>query len=132
MTEKVIEIGKTVPKALGPYSSAVTVGGFVFVSGQTGIEPATGELVEGGVEAQTHQVLRNLSAVLEQAGSSMANVVKTTVFLADMADFPVMNAIYAEHFAQPYPARSTVQVAALPKSGAVEIEAVAVVGEPPA
>jgi 2-iminobutanoate/2-iminopropanoate deaminase len=129
MTGKEIWAGRPVPKALGPYSAAVTVGGFVFASGQTGVEPATGELVEGGVEAQTHQVLRNLAAVLEQAGSSMANVVKTTVFLADMADFPVMNAIYAEHFAQPYPARSTVQVAALPKNGAVEIEAVAVVGE---
>lgn len=129
MTDKDTEGAPAVPKALGPYSAAVTVGGFVFVSGQTGIDPATGELVAGGVEAQTHQVLRNLKAVLEKAGSALSNVVKTTVFLADMADFPVMNAIYAEHFEQPYPARSTVQVAALPKAGAVEIEAIAVVAE---
>lgn len=120
------EVAKA-PKALGPYSAAVTVGGFVFVSGQTGIAPATGELVEGGVEAQTRQVLRNLTTVLEQAGTSLSNVVKTTVFLADMADFAVMNGIYAEFFSEPYPARSTVQVAGLPKAGAVEIEAVAVV-----
>jgi len=115
------------PKALGPYSAAVTVGPFVYCSGQTGIDPSTGELVPGGVEAQTRQVLANLAAVLESAGSSFDHVVKTTVFLADMADFPVMNAIYAEHFNEPYPARSTVQVAALPKAGAVEIEAVALI-----
>lgn len=119
-------IAEGAPKALGPYSAAVTVGPFVYASGQTGIDPATGELVPGGVEAQTRQVLRNLAAVLEAAGSSFSDVVKTTVFLQDMADFPVMNAIYAEHFTEPYPARSTVQVAGLPKAGAVEIEAVAV------
>jgi 2-iminobutanoate/2-iminopropanoate deaminase len=115
------------PDALGPYSAAVTVGPFVYASGQTGLDPATGELAPGGVEAQTRQVLRNLAAVLDAAGSSFALVLKTTVFLADMADFPVMNAIYAEHFREPYPARSTVQVAALPKGGAVEIEAVALI-----
>jgi 2-iminobutanoate/2-iminopropanoate deaminase len=115
------------PKALGPYSAAVTVGPFVYASGQTGIDPATGELVPGGVDAQTRQVLGNLGAVLKAAGSSFGDVVKTTVFLADMADFPVMNAIYAEYFPEPYPARSTVQVAALPKACAVEIEAVALV-----
>jgi 2-iminobutanoate/2-iminopropanoate deaminase len=113
------------PKALGPYSAAVTMGPFVFASGQTGITPDTGELVDGGVEGQTRQVLANMAAVLEAAGSSFADVLKTTVFLTDMADFPVMNAIYAEHFPEPFPARSTVQVAALPKGGVVEIEAIA-------
>jgi len=120
-------VAEGAPRALGPYSAAVVVGPFAYASGQTGIDPATGELVPGGVEAQTRQVLRNLAAVLEAAGSSFSDVIKTTVFLADMADFPAMNAIYAEHFTEPYPARSTVQVAALPKAGAVEIEAVALV-----
>lgn len=127
MHTKQAVIAEGAPKALGPYSAAVTVGPFVYASGQTGIDPATGELVPGGVEAQTRQVLRNLAAVLDAAGSSFSDVLKTTVFLADMADFPLMNAIYAEHFTEPYPARSTVQVAALPMAGAVEIEAVALV-----
>ncbi|HEY5506275.1 MAG TPA: Rid family detoxifying hydrolase [Coriobacteriia bacterium] len=113
------------PQALGPYSAAVTMGPFVFASGQTGIRPATGELADGGIEGQTRQVLANMAAVLEAAGSSFADVLKTTVFLTDMADFPVMNAIYAEYFPEPFPARSTVQVAALPKGGVVEIEAIA-------
>jgi len=120
-------VAEGAPKALGPYSAAVTIGPFVYASGQTGIDPATGELVPGGVEEQTRQVLRNMAAVLEAAGSSFAGVIKTTVFLTDMADFPAMNAIYAEHFPEPYPARSTVQVAALPKAGVVEIEAVALI-----
>jgi 2-iminobutanoate/2-iminopropanoate deaminase len=120
-------VAQDAPKALGPYSAAVTVGPFVYASGQTGLDPATGELASGGIEGQTRQVLRNLGAVLEAAGSSFADVLKTTVFLTDMADFPVMNAIYAEHFPEPYPARSTVQVAALPKAGVVEIEAVALI-----
>jgi 2-iminobutanoate/2-iminopropanoate deaminase len=120
-------VAQDAPKALGPYSAAVTVGPFVYASGQTGLDPATGELAPGGIEGQTRQVLRNLGAVLEAAGSSFADVLKTTVFLTDMADFPVMNAIYAELFPEPYPARSTVQVAALPKAGVVEIEAVALI-----
>lgn len=115
------------PKALGPYSAAVTVGPFIYASGQTGIDPASGELAKGGVEGQTRQVLANMSAVLDAAGSSFADVLKTTVFLTDMADFPAMNAIYAEYFPEPFPARSTVQVAALPKGGVVEIEAVALI-----
>ena len=127
MPVKQAVVAQGAPKALGPYSAAVTVGPFVYASGQTGIDPATGELAPGGVEAQTRQVLSNLGAVLEAAGSSFAHVVKTTVFLADMADFPAMNAIYAEHFPEPFPARSTVQVAGLPKAGAVEIEAVAII-----
>lgn len=127
MHTKQAVIAEGAPKALGPYSAAVTVGPFVYASGQTGIDRETGELVPGGVEAQTRQVLRNLGSVLEAAGSSYPDVLKTTVFLADMADFPVMNAIYAEYFTEPYPARSTVQVAALPKAGVVEIEAVALI-----
>jgi 2-iminobutanoate/2-iminopropanoate deaminase len=127
MHTKQAVVAEGAPKALGPYSAAVTVGPFVYASGQTGLDPATGELAPGGVEGQTRQVLCNLGAVLEAAGASFASVLKTTVFLTDMADFPAMNAIYAEHFPEPYPARSTVQVAALPKAGVVEIEAVALI-----
>jgi 2-iminobutanoate/2-iminopropanoate deaminase len=115
------------PAALGPYSVGVRAGGMLFASGQLGLVPATGELAEGGVEAQARQALSNLAAVLEAAGLTTDAVVKTTVFLADMADFPAVNAIYAESFGEPYPARSTVQVAALPKGGLVEIEAIAVI-----
>ncbi len=113
------------PKALGPYSVAVKAGDFVFTSGQVGIDPALGAIVSGGIEAETRQVLVNLTAVLEASGASLQDVVKTTVFLKDMGDFAVMNGIYAEFFTENPPARSAVQVAALPKGALVEIEAVA-------
>ena len=113
------------PAAIGPYSQAIASGGFVFTAGQIGLVPETGEMVEGGVEAQAVRALENLKAVLEAAGASMNGVVKTTLFLADMGDFATVNEIYARYFEQPYPARSAIQVAALPKGGLVEIEAVA-------
>lgn len=116
------------PAAIGPYSQAIKVGNMVFVSGQIPIDPKTGEFVSNEVAEQTEQVLKNLSAVLEAAGSSLANVVKTTVFLADMNDFVVMNEIYAKHFADNKPARATVQAARLPKDARVEIECIALVG----
>ena len=122
--------GKTVihtdqaPKAIGPYSQAIRIDSLVFTAGQVGLEPSTGELVSGGIEAQTRQALTNLKNVLETAGGGLNYVVKTTVFLQDMNDFAKMNAIYAEFFTGSYPARSTVAVAALPKGALVEIEAV--------
>lgn len=112
------------PAALGPYSHAVAMEGVVFTSGQLGIDPETGKLVEG-VAAQAEQALKNLEAVLKAAGASMADVVKTTVFVTDLADFGTVNAIYGQHFGADFPARSCVQVAALPAGGLVEIEAVA-------
>ena len=115
------------PGAIGPYSQAVRAGNMVFTAGQIGLDPATMEIVSGGVEAETRQVLNNLKQVLEAAGSGLNYVVKTTVFLRDMADFPKMNAIYAEFFLENPPARSTVEAASLPKGVAVEIEAVALV-----
>ena len=117
------------PAALGPYSQAIKADGMVFCSGQLGLVPETGKLPEG-IEDQTRQVMRNLAAVLEAAGSSMGQVVKTTIFLADMSDFSIVNAIYAEAFTAEPPARSTVEVAALPLGGLVEIEAMALVGQP--
>jgi 2-iminobutanoate/2-iminopropanoate deaminase len=114
------------PAAVGPYSQAIRAGDFVFTAGQLGLDPATGKLVAGGVEAQTRQALTNLSAVLAAAGASLAQVVKTTVFLQDIGDFKAMNGVYAQFFAADPPARSAVQVAALPLGGLVEIEAVAV------
>ncbi len=124
--EKKVVIAPKAPKALGPYSAAIKAGQFIYCSGQTGLNPETNELVEGGVEAQTRQVLTNLKNVLEAAGSDLSYVVKTTVFLKDMADFQKMNAIYGEFFVGNYPARSTIQVAGLPKNGQVEIELVAI------
>ncbi|HSK53426.1 MAG TPA: RidA family protein [Clostridia bacterium] len=112
------------PAAIGPYSQAIAVDGFVFCSGQLGLEPVSGELVEG-VAAQAERALRNLSAVLDAAGMTLADVVKTTIFLADMADFAAVNEVYARFLPDPPPARSTVAVAALPKGGLVEIEAIA-------
>lgn len=114
------------PKAIGPYSQAIKIGDFVFAAGQIPLN-AAGQMVEGDITAQTRQVLSNIKAVLEAAGASMASVVKTTVFLANMADFQAMNAVYAEFFPpdQEPPARSTVQVAALPRNASVEIEAIA-------
>ncbi len=113
------------PKPVGPYSQAIRAETLVFASGQAGLDPNTGDLVTGGIEAQTRQVLTNIKNVLEAAGSGMDHVLKTTVFLIDMNDFPKMNAIYAEFFPRNPPARSTVAVAALPKAALVEIEAIA-------
>jgi 2-iminobutanoate/2-iminopropanoate deaminase len=113
------------PKAIGPYSQAIKVGNLVFASGQVPIVPATGEFVEGGIQEQTRQALTNAQAILEEAGTSLKNVVKTTVFLSDMANFAAMNEVYAEFFAQPYPARSAVAVKALPKGALVEVECIA-------
>ena len=112
------------PAALGPYSAAIATGPFIFCSGQTPIDPATGELVPGGIAEQTEQVIRNLKAVLEAAGASMDHVVKTTCFLTDMGDFAAFNAVYAQHFTSK-PARSTVAVKALPKGAMVEVELIA-------
>jgi 2-iminobutanoate/2-iminopropanoate deaminase len=115
------------PRAIGPYSQAVVANGFVFCSGQIGFDPATGAMVAGGTAEQTEQVLKNLAAVLEAAGSDLSHVTKTTVFLADMDDFAAMNEVYQRHFKTDFPARSTVQVARLPRGALVEIEAVALV-----
>ena len=111
--------------AVGPYSHAIDTGELVFLSGQTPIDPATGLLVAGGIAAQTHRCLDNLESVLEAAGLSFGDVVKCTVFLTDMADFAEMNVAYADHFTEPFPARSTVAVAGLPIGAQVEIEMVA-------
>ena len=116
------------PEAIGPYSQAVVVDEWVFASGQIPIDPATGELIDGDVTAQTHQVLSNLASVLREAGSSLSNVVKTTVYLADMGTFTEMNAVYAEHFGNHRPARATVQAAGLPKAVDVEIDVIARTG----
>jgi 2-iminobutanoate/2-iminopropanoate deaminase len=116
------------PQAIGPYSQAVVAGGFVYTSGQIPTDPATGQFVEGGVSEQTRQVLRNLSKVLEAAGTSLERVVKTTVFLADMGDFAEMNEVYALFFGGNPPARSTVQAARLPRDARVEIDVVALAG----
>ena len=113
------------PAAIGPYSQAIKVGNLVYTSGQIPIDPATGVFVEGGIKEQTRQSLTNIKAILTEADLSMSNVVKTTVFLADMNDFADMNAVYAEFFAEPYPARSAVAVKTLPKGALVEIEVVA-------
>ena len=117
------------PQAIGPYSQAVVAGGFVFASGQIPTDPATGQFVEGGVSEQTRQVLRNLSKVLEAAGTGLERVVKTTVFLADMNDFAEMNEVYGSFFSENPPARSTVQAARLPRDARVEIDVVALAGE---
>jgi 2-iminobutanoate/2-iminopropanoate deaminase len=115
------------PRAIGPYSQAVRAGNLLFVSGQIPIDPATGEFVAGGIVEQTEQVLRNLSAVFEASGASLSQVVKTTVFLADMDDFTAMNEVYARFFASDPPARATVQAARLPRDAKVEIDATAIV-----
>ncbi len=115
------------PGAIGPYSQAVKTGNMIFCSGQIPIDPTTGEFVSNNVAEQTHQVLTNLSAVLEAAGASLNNVVKTTVFLADMNDFTAMNEIYAEFFSDNKPARATVQAARLPRDARVEIDCIAVI-----
>jgi 2-iminobutanoate/2-iminopropanoate deaminase len=114
------------PAAIGPYNQAIAAGELVFASGQVALDPASGQLVEGDVQAQTRRVLENLSAVLQAAGSSLGQVVKTTVFLTTMDDFAAMNAVYGEYFAGEPPARSTIAVAALPRGARVEIEATAI------
>ncbi len=114
-----------VPPAVGPYSQAIRAGGFIFCSGIVALSPDTGSLIEGGIEAEVRQALDNLSALLEDVGSSLEAVVKTTVFLADIADFPLFNDIYAGYFPSDPPARSTVQVAALPLGARIEVEAIA-------
>ena len=115
------------PRAIGPYSQAVKIGGLVFTSGQIALDPGTGELVKGGIEEQTRRVLENLKRVLEAAGCYLENVVKTTVYLADMNDFPAMNGVYEEVFGSSRPARSTVEVSRLPKDVRVEVDAIAAV-----
>ena len=121
---KVISTQKA-PAAIGPYSQAIQVGNLVFASGQIPINPLTGNIVEGGIREQTHQALANVRAILEAAGLSLGNVVKTTVFLADINDFAEVNAIYGTYFTEPYPARSAVSVKALPKGALIEIEVIA-------
>lgn len=115
------------PKAIGPYSQAIAVNGMLFCAGQTPIDPATGNLVPGGIEEQTHQALKNVGAVLRAAGSDYSKVIKTTVFLKNMNEFAAMNAIYATYFTDAPPARSTVEVARLPKDCLVEVEAIALI-----
>ena len=114
------------PRAIGPYSQAVRTGNFLFASGQIPIDPATGEFVAGGITEQTEQVMKNVSAILEAAGAGLQQVVKTTVFLADMDDFTAMNEVYGRYFGENPPARATVQAARLPRDARVEIEAIAV------
>lgn len=113
------------PAAIGPYSQAIRAGDFLFVSGQIPLDPATGTLVDGDVAAQTHRVLRNLGAILQEAGASFQHVVKTTVYLADMSEFGAMNEVYASYFPAPPPARATIQAARLPRDVRVEIDLVA-------
>ena len=114
-------------KPIGTYSPAIRAGNLLFISGQVGFDPATGALIDGDISAQTDQVMRNIGALLEAAGTDFAHVVRTTVFLADMGEFAAMNAVYARYVVDPPPARSTVQVAALPRNARVEIDVIAVV-----
>ena len=114
-------------KPIGPYSPGIRAGNLLFLSGQVGFDPSTGALVDGGITAQTEQVMRNIGTLLAAAGASFAHVVRTTVFLADMDEFAEMNAVYARHVVDPPPARSTVQVAALPRNARVEIDVIAVI-----
>lgn len=116
------------PAAIGPYSQAIEVNGFVYASGQLPIDPATGAFPEGGVKEQTRQSLLNVKSILEEAGLALSNVVKTIVYLADMGDFAAMNEVYSQFFAQPFPARSAIAVKALPKGALVEVEVVAARG----
>jgi 2-iminobutanoate/2-iminopropanoate deaminase len=115
------------PAAIGPYSQAINAHGFIYTAGQVALDPATGKIVEGGIAAQTQRVLDNLTAVLAAGGATWADVVKTTVYLADLADFQVVNELYGQHLGAARPARSTVQVAALPRNALVEIDAIAYV-----
>lgn len=128
MTRRAVSTGGA-PAAIGPYSQGIVVDGFLFSAGQAAFDPTTGALIEGGIEPETERVMANLSAVLDAAGGSWQDVVKTTVFLTDMADFATVNTIYGRFVGDPPPARSTVAVAALPKGARVEIEVVARVGD---
>jgi 2-iminobutanoate/2-iminopropanoate deaminase len=128
MEKKIIKTDRA-PAAIGPYSVGVLSGNFVFTAGQLGLNPATGELAPGGIQAQTRQTLTNIQNILEAVGSSMNSVVKTTVFLVNMQEFAAMNEIYGEFFQGEPPARTTVQVASLPKNAAIEIEAIAIVNK---
>lgn len=125
--ERVVIMTEEAPTPVGPYSQAIRVDSSVFAAGQVGIDPATGKMVDGGIQEQTRQALKNLAAVLEAAGGSLANVVKTTVFLADLDHFSAMNQVYAEFFPDGPPARSAVQVARLPLDALIEIEAIGIV-----
>lgn len=127
MQKEIINTDKA-PKAIGPYSQAIRAGGFIFVSGQIPLSPDSGEVVTGGIELQTDRVLQNISAILESAGASMEDVVKTTVYLTDMTDFSKFNECYARFFTSNKPARATVEVSRLPRDVRVEIDAVAVAG----
>lgn len=131
MTERAAVQTDAAPTAIGPYSQAIQAGGLVFTAGQVGAEPASGALLDG-IAAQADQALRNLAAVLDAAGTGFDRVVKTTIFLADMADFAAVNEAYARHLSPPYPARSTVAVRTLPKGALVEIEMVALAAQEPA
>jgi 2-iminobutanoate/2-iminopropanoate deaminase len=126
MIEKKVVLTDKAPKAVGPYSQAVMAGNMFFASGQLGIDPATGKMAEGGAKEQAQQALKNISALLEAAGLSLNNVVQVQIFLADLADFAQVNEVYKTFFIEPYPARSTFQVAGLPLSGKVEIQTVAI------
>ena len=126
MTRKRIIQSEDAPSAVGPYSQAVAAGGLVFISGQIPLDPATGELIEGDIAARAERVLESLGAVLEAAGLAFGDVVKTTIYLADMADFAAVNQVYARCFPTEPPARATIQVAALPKGARIEIDAVAI------
>ncbi len=126
--ERTIVATQQAPAAIGPYSQAIAAAGLVFCSGQIPLDPASGQIVEGGIESQTRRVLDNLTAVLQAAGSSPEQVVKTTIFLADMNDFATVNSIFAEYFSSEPPARATVQAARLPRDVQVEIEAIALRG----
>jgi 2-iminobutanoate/2-iminopropanoate deaminase len=128
MPKEIIRTEKA-PAAIGPYSQGIKVGGFVFTSGQIALDPATGKLVEGGTEAETRQVMKNMLGVLAASGARPEDVVKTTIFLVDLADFALVNSIYGATFSANPPARSTVQVAGLPRGARVEIEATAFIGE---
>ncbi len=128
MIKEEVSTGRA-PQAIGPYSQAVKIGRFIFLSGQIPIDPATGEVVNGDIADQTRQALKNLQAVVEQGGATMNDVVKTTVYLTDLMLFGEVNEVYAGFFRKPYPARATVEVAALPKGVGIEIDAIAVVGD---
>jgi 2-iminobutanoate/2-iminopropanoate deaminase len=117
---------KKAPAAIGPYSQAVAQSGLVFCSGQIGLDPASGKLVEGGIEFETRRVLQNIGEVLAATGLDFVDVVKTTIFMVDLAEFEIVNRVYGEHFEPPYPARSTVQVAALPRNARIEIDTIAI------
>ena len=129
MPSKTVISTNKAPKAIGPYSAGIQMGNLIYTAGQLGIDPTSGELVSGGVEAETRQAIKNLQSILQSVGADLEDVVKTTVFLQDISDFSRMNSVYAEFFPNKPPARSAVGVVALPKNGSVEIEAIAVISD---